>query len=136
MRRLDVKRTNETAILDTIQLARNALVRAMPQRSAGEWQVVVRWEATDRDKRCGCISHLEPQSFGSDAPSDPDAVAGPQPEEMRRIERAVKSVIANAVETHPYGRLAMKITWAAGRVDRIEHSICQSRKVDPISESV
>lgn len=126
MRRVDIKRTNEQAVQRAIQLARNALVRAMPHRAAGEWQVIVRWTA-------GTIDHLEPQQQGSDAPSDQTGCGGPAQPDMRRIERAIGDVVLGAVTQHPFGRLNIRIPWRDGQVGEIQHAICESHKVEPVT---
>lgn len=126
MRRIDPRKTNAAAVEGVIKEARKALLDAMPSRATGEWQVIVRWTN-------GVIDHLEPQSFGSDAPSEQTGVVGPTEREMRRIEAAIQNVTLAAVQRHPFGRLSLKIEWAGGRVTEIKHAVCQSHKVDPVS---
>jgi hypothetical protein len=136
MRRFDVKRTNEEAIQNIIQLARTGLVRSMPHRKDGEWQIVVRWTSPFTSSSKGMIDHLEPQSFGNDAASENTGKAGPDQAEMKRISQAINNVVLGAVERHAFGRLSIKVSWRDSLITTIEHSICESRKVEAKTEAV
>lgn len=135
MRQINVKRTNQQAVEQAIQLARQGLARSMPDQRNGQWQLVVRWSAPSPGARVGIVDHLEPQEFTADQPSDQTGVHGANAAESQRITRAITNLIFCAVERHPYGRLTIKISWQDSKVTEIECATGWSHKVQLISEA-
>lgn len=135
MRQINVKRTNQQAVEQAIQLARHGLARSMPNQRSGQWQLVVRWTAPFPGSKVGMVDHLEPQEFTTDQPSDQTGQHGANAAESQRIAQAITNAIYNAVERHPYGRLTIKISWQDLRVHDIECSTGWSHKVEFVSET-
>lgn len=135
MRQINVKRTNQAAVEQAIQLARQGLARSMPDQRHGQWQLVVRWSAPVPGARVGVVDHLEPQEFATDQPSDQTGTHGPNAAESQRITRALTNLIHGALERHPYGRMTIKITWQDSKVTEIECATGWSHKVQLVSET-
>ena len=125
MRQINVPATNKSAVQRIIDLARQSLSNLMVAQPSGEWYCVARWGL-------GTIDHLEPQFSGQDLPGQETGTPGPTGPDMRRIERAVDQATALGLRRHPYGRLQLKIAWQDGRVTGIQHTICESHKIDPV----
>ena len=125
MRQINITATNKSAVQKITELARGNLSTLMATQLAGDWYCMIRWGL-------GTIDHLEPQFSGQDLPGEETGHTGPTAQDMRRIERAVEQATALGLRRHPYGRLQLKIAWQDGQVTGIQHTICESHKIEPV----